>query len=421
TLALLLIPRLPRKQLDRLPAFVTRVPAPLMALPVAALVALALQLVSGVHVDTIGTRFHAVIDGVMVNGIPRALPGLTWPWNAPGADGQPLGLSFELLRLLLPSAFTIAMLAAIETLLSAVVADGMARTRHDPDAELFALGVANVLTPFWGGIPGTGAIARTATNFRFGGRSPVSAMTHALTVLLAIVLLAPALAYLPMTSLAALLLLVAWNMSEVEHFMHTLKVAQKSDVAVLLTCFGLTVVFDMVIAVTAGVLLASVLFMRRMATTTEGHFSRDRLPGPLPPGAVVYDVVGPLFFGAAERAMGAIRAIDAKVQVVIFRMEQLLTVDVTGLVALEGVLEELERHGIKVVLVGLRPPAREMFERAGLAPVEGKLAFCNDMESAFRLLGARLHHYRRTDIGPVRVDVLRRRRRSRSKPADHLE
>jgi SulP family sulfate permease len=168
------------------------------------------------------------------------------------------------------------------------------------------------------------------------------------------------------------------------------------------------------------VLLASVLFMRRMATTTEGRFSHDRLPGPLPEGVVVYDLVGPLFFGAAERAMGAIRAIDSGVRVVIFRMEQLLTVDVTGLVALEGVLEELERHGIKAVLVGVRRPARELFARAGLAPVKGKLAFCDDMESAFRLLGARVRGLRRMDIGPVRVDVLRRRRKPRPRPPDQL-
>jgi SulP family sulfate permease len=190
-----------------------------------------------------------------------------------------------------------------------------------------------------------------------------------------------------MASLAALLLLVAWNMSEAEHFLHTIKVAPKSDVAVLLTCFVLTVVFDMVIAVTAGVLLASMLFMRRMAVTTEGKFVKHGLPGTLPEGVTVYDITGPLFFGAAERAMGAIRAIGEHVKVVIFRLEQVMSVDVTGLVALETVMDEMERHGIKVVLVGVPASAKQMFTKAGLVPVEGKLAFCDTVEDAFSMLG----------------------------------
>jgi SulP family sulfate permease len=421
TLTILLIPRIPAKWV-KLPAWVAKVPAPLVALPVAAVTAAVLaQVWPDFHVDTIGTRFHSVIDGLTVSGIPRVPPLPLLPWSAPGPDGAPLVLDFHLVRTLLPSAFTIAMLAAIESLLSAVVADGMARTRHDPDSELLALGIANVLTPFFGGIPATGAIARTASNYRFGGRTPIAAMTHSVTVLLAIVLLAPALQYLPMSSLAALLLLVAWNMSEIEHFVHTMKVAPKSDVAVLLTCFVLTVVFDMVIAVTAGVLLASMLFMRRMATTTQGKFVEHGLPGTLPEGVTVYDITGPLFFGAAERAMGAIRAIGEHVKVVVFRMEQVLAVDVTGLVALETVLDEMERHGIKVVLVGVPPKALEMFKKAGLAPVEGKLAFCDTIEQAFAMLGARLHRYRRLRVGPVRVHVLNKHKKAVAKSPRQLE
>jgi SulP family sulfate permease len=412
TFAILLVPRIPSRFV-KLPAWVSKVPTPLIALPVGALAALALAHTwPGFHVDTIGTRFHSVLDGVVVNGIPRVPPLPMWPWGAPGHDGAPLPFDLHLIRLLLPSAFTIAMLGAIESLLSAVVADGMARTRHDPDAELFALGLANLVTPFFGGIPATGAIARTASNFRFGGRSPIAAMVHALTVLLAIVVLAPVLQYLPMASLAALLLLVAWNMSEAEHFVHTLKVAPKSDVAVLLTCFGLTVIFDMVIAVTAGVVLASLLFMRRMAATTQGRFVEHGLPTPPPPGVTVYDLTGPLFFGAAERAMGALRAIGEHVKVVVFRMEQVTAVDVTGLVALETVLAELERHGIKVVLVGVAPDARALFTKAGLLPVEGKLAMATTVEEAFAMLGAKLPRYRRVHVGPVRVQVLNRHRRA---------
>ena len=412
TLAILLLPRLPKRWLVRLPRAIRKIPAPLMALPLAALVAWALpHIFAGFSVDTIGTRFHTLIGGRMVDGIPQVPPMPMWPWSAPGPGGQPLLMNLATLRMLLPSAFAIAVLGAIESLLSAVVADGMARTRHDPDAELMALGVGNVLTPFFGGIPATGAIARTATNFRYGGRTPVAAMTHALTILLAILLLAPLIRFLPMASLAALLLLVAWNMSEAEHFLHTLKVAPKSDVAVLLTCYFLTVVFDMVIAVTVGIMLASLLFMRRMAGLSEGRVSHPdhrALPGPLPEGVVIYDLAGPLFFGAAERAMGAMRAIGAEVRVVIFRMEQVPSADVTGLVAMEGVLREMARQGIKAIFVGLHGQARQVFERGGIREKPDELALCDTMVEAFHVMDARLHTYRRQDLGPIRFQVLHR-------------
>jgi SulP family sulfate permease len=412
TLSILLMPRLPKRWLARLPRVMRKIPAPLLALPLAGLAAWILtHLAPGVAIDTIGSRFHAEVGGRVVQGIPRVPPLPLWPWQAPGPGGQSLTLSLATLRLLLPSAFAVAMLGAIESLLSAVVADGMARTRHDPDAELLALGVGNVLTPFFGGIPATGAIARTATNFRFGGRTPIAAMTHALTILLAILLLAPLVRFLPMASLAALLLLVAWNMSEVEHFAHTLKVAPKSDVAVLLTCFALTVVFDMVIAVSVGIVLASLLFMRRMATLTEGRIAEPdhrALPGPMPEGVVIYDLSGPLFFGATERAMGAIRAIGGDVRIVIFRMEQVPTADVTGVVAMEGVLEELARQKVKVILVGLRPLVHRVFEKAGIQPRPDRLALCADMVSAFQAMEAKLHPLRRLEPGSLRFHGLHR-------------
>jgi SulP family sulfate permease len=412
TLAILLLPRLPKRWLVRLPRPLRKIPAPLIALPLAAVAGWALpHLLAGFSVDTIGTRFHTLIGGRMVDGIPQIPPLPMWPWHAPGPGGQPLGMNLGTLRMLLPSAFAVAMLGAIESLLSAVVADGMARTRHDPDAELMALGVGNVLAPFFGGIPATGAIARTATNFRYGGRTPIAAMTHALTILLAILLLAPLIRFLPMASLAALLLLVAWNMSEAEHFLHTLKVAPKSDVAVLLTCYFLTVVFDMVIAVTVGIMLASLLFMRRMAGLSGGqvtHPDHRALPGPLPEGVVIYDLAGPLFFGAAERAMGAMRAIGADVRVIIFRMEQVPSADVTGLVAMEGVLREMARQGIKAIIVGLHGQAREVFARGGIHGKADELAICDTMTDAFRIMKAKLHTYRRLELGPIRFQVLHR-------------
>ena len=412
TLAILLSARLPKRWLVRLPRFLRKIPPPLLALPLAALSAWVLtRWVPGFNVDTIGSRFQTMVNGHLVAGIPQVLPSFVWPWSAPGLDGKAIGLSLGTVRMLLPSAFTVAILGAIESLLSAVVADGMARTRHDPDAELLALGVGNVITPFFGGIPATGAIARTATNFRYGGRTPVAAMAHAVTILLSILLLAPLISYLPMTSLAALLLLVAWNMSEAEHFIHTVRVAPKSDVAVLLTCFFLTVIFDMVIAVTVGIMLASLLFMRRMATVSEGHVSRpDRraLPGPLPEGVVIYDLSGPLFFGAAERALGAMRAIGADVRVIIFRMEQVPSADVTGLVAMEGVLQEMARQNIKAIFVGLHGQALDVFERGGLRDKPGRVVLCATMVDAFRVMNAKMHTYRRLDLGPIRFQVLHR-------------
>src|SRR5205807_8551268 len=170
-------------------------------------------------VATIASRFH---------GVPSARPLPMLPWHAAGPGGARFVLSLATARELLSGAFAVAMLGGIESLLSAVIVDGMAGTKHDPDAELLALGIGNLVTPFFGGIPATGAIARTATNIRSGGRSPVAAIVHALTVLTAVIALAPLINYLPMAGLAALLLLVAWNMSEVKHFAHVIRVAPRS-------------------------------------------------------------------------------------------------------------------------------------------------------------------------------------------------
>ncbi len=356
---LLLMPRLTR-----------RIPAPLIALPAAAIAVLALErLLPGFQVATIGSRFSATVDGLPVPGIPRLLPQFAWPWSAGGPVGTPVPLSFETIRLLMPGAFAVAMLGAIESLLSAVVADGMARTRHDPDAELLALGAANVATPFFGGIPATGAIARTATSIRSGARSPVAAMTHAVVVLAAVVALAPLLGYLPMAALSALLLLVAWNMSEVRHFGHILRVAPRSDVAVLVTCFTLTVAFDMVIGVAVGLTLAAFMFMNRMAQVTkvrlaEGYHPHLRIA--LPAGVVAYQISGPLFFGAAEKAMRALTTIADRSKAVIFVMNEVHAMDATGLVAFESALAQLRRRGCAAVLSRVQPQPLRLLRRAGI-------------------------------------------------------
>jgi SulP family sulfate permease len=381
TLALLvLFPRLTR-----------RVPAPLVALPVAAVAAAVLtHLFPGHPVATIANRFHAVLPGGrVVDGVPPLPPLPILPWHAAGPGGAPFVLTVSTLRELLSAGFAVAMLGGIESLLSAVIADGMAGTRHDPDAELLALGIANVVTPFFGGIPATGAIARTATNIRSGARSPVASIVHALTVLAAVIALAPLIGKLPMGGLAALLLLVAWNMSEAKHFVHVLRVAPRSDVLVLVTCFGLTVLFDMVVAVSVGVVLAALLFMRRMAELTEvklsGHEPAEQ-PAGLPPtlaGRVaLYEIAGPLFFGAAQKAMGSLGRITGRIQVVILRLDNVPVMDATGLVALESAIDSLTKRGCITILSGLRQQPAELLERAGFRHKPWRLMMRADLATA---------------------------------------
>lgn len=358
-----------------LPRWTRRVPAPLVALPFAAVLSLLLsQAVDGFSVATIASRFQTTIGEAVVSGIPQLPPLPLLPWLGNDPAGAPFVLDFSMLRALLSGALAIAMLGAIESLLSAVVADGMARTRHDPDAELLALGVGNLIVPFFGGIPATGAIARTATSVRAGARSPFAAVVHAVTVLAAVLLLAPLLGYLPMASLAALLLLVAWNMSEARHVVHTLRVAPKSDMVVLLTCYGLTVVFDMVVGVSVGMVLAAFLFMRRMAEVTEVRLA-DRayseLAGSLPDGVVVYEISGPLFFGAAQKAMAVLEVVEGNTQCVVLLMTEVHVMDATGLVALESALGELRKNDCLAVLAGVRPQPMALMKRAGLQEKDG--------------------------------------------------
>ncbi len=250
------------------PKLRTPVPPHLPALVLACFLGVALGW-GGIDVDTIGSRFqYALTDGSMAPGIPPYLPFFEWPWNRPGPDGQPLTMSMSLISDLLPAAFTIAMLGAIESLLCAVVLDGMSGKRHSANSELLAQGWGNVVTPFFGGVTATAAIARSATNFKVGAVSPVAAFVHAIVVLLGLLLLPKALAYIPMPAIAALLMVIAWNMSEALKSVKLVKKSPLSDVLVLLTCLSLTVFFDMVIAITTGVLLASLLFMKEIASLT---------------------------------------------------------------------------------------------------------------------------------------------------------
>jgi SulP family sulfate permease len=219
---------------------------------------------------------------------------------------------------------------------------------------------------------------------RSGGRSPIAGAAHAVFVLLAVLLLAPVLSYLPMASLAALLLIVAWNMSEIEHFLEILRQAPRSDVLVLLACSGLTVVFDMVVSVTAGVLLAALLFMRRMAEVSGVRLVGSRHPAldqPLPAGVLLYDVAGPLFFGAAQKAMSALAAVEKlAVRVVILDIEDVPAIDATGLVALQSLVRRLNQAGIKVILVGVEGQPLHALAKAGFRNRKGRLRIFRSFE-----------------------------------------
>ena len=359
------------------------IPAPLIAIAIVSAAAAVLHAMDpAFSVATIGSRFHTIVDGVDVAGIPSMLPSPSLPWGH--------GLSFQLIRDLLPAAFAIAMLGAIESLLSAVIADGMTGTKHDPNAELVGLGIGNVLAPIFGGIAATGALARTATNIRAGARSPFASVTHAAVVLLSILVFSRFVSYVPMASLAALLLLVAWNMSEVHVFLGTIKVAPRSDVFVLLTCYGLTVFFDMVIAVSVGVVLAAVLFMRRMAELTE---SRTQLDGstesgevPMPSMVALYQINGPLFFGAAQNAMAAIELTRGdRFTVMILHLGKVPVIDSTGLVALDNAIGALIRRKKSVVLAGPLPRPRGVFDKARLEEKHRGLRMTDTLEAAILL------------------------------------
>jgi sulfate permease, SulP family len=369
------------------PRVTKSLPAPLVAIVLAALGAAALGRVwPGFHVATIGSRFHTVIGDRVVAGIPQVPPMPMLPWSSARGGG---GMTFAKLRELVSPALAIAMLGAIESLLSAVIADAMTGKKHDPNAELVGLGLGNIVAPFFGGIAATGALARTATNIRAGATSPIAAVIHSLAVLAAVLVAAPLVAYVPMAALAALLLLVAWNMSDVRHFMHTVRVAPKSDVAVLLTCFFLTVVCDMVVAIGVGVVLAALLFMKRMSELTSSRLmstgSEQDESRTLPPGVAVYEIAGPLFFGAAQRAMSLLETVGGGARVVVLALGSVPVIDATGLVALESAIERLRLSKKLVIISGPLPEPRRVFDKANLEVAHEHVFLTDSLDDALQL------------------------------------
>jgi len=345
---LILAPRLP---------VLKRLPAPLVAMVFATLIQ------SLFHFDgvaTIGTAFGA---------IPQGLPSLTWP-----------EVSLARVIELIGPAFAIAMLGAIESLLSAVVADGMAGTRHDSNQELIGQGVANLVVPLFGGFAATGAIARTATNIRNGATGPLAGIVHAVTLVLIILFLAPLASNIPLCALAAILFVVAYNMSELKHFKRMLQRAPRADIAILLVTFTLTVFSDLVIAVNIGVILAMLQFMRRMASSVEvQQVVEEELASELhsngqtslPPGVMVYTIEGPLFFGAAETFERALSQTHTDPELLVICLKRVPFMDITGLQTLEEVIQQLHKRQIVVKLCEANSKVLGKLERTGILRLLG--------------------------------------------------
>lgn len=338
----------------------------------------------GLPAETIGARFGA---------IPAQLPHFSLP-NIP----------LERTRELFPSSFTIAFLAGVESLLSAVVADGMIGGRHRSNCELVAQGAANVASALFGGLPATGALARTATNVRSGARSPVSGMLHAAFLLVFMLVLAPWMSYIPLAALAAVLVIVAWNMAEIESFRH-LMTGPVGDRVVLLLTFALTVVFDLTVAIEVGLVLAAFLFMHRMSevvaigsdvTLLEEDADDFEQPGlvqpsqraQLPPGVEVYQVSGPLFFAVANRLNDVLNQFPRPPRVFILRVRLVPLIDASGVAALKQLLERCRRHGTRVILSGLREQPRMILAQMGVRPDGESVQFAANFADAVALASA---------------------------------
>jgi sulfate permease, SulP family len=327
-------------------------------------------------IATIGTAF---------GGIPIGLPEFTWP-----------ALSMSDVIKLLGPAFTIAMLGAIESLLSAVVADGIANTKHDSNQELIGQGLANIAAPLFGGFAATGAIARTATNARNGGTSPLAGIVHALTLIAVLLLLAPLAAHVPLAALAAILFVVAWNMSDVKHFLHIARRAPQADRAILLITFLLTVFADLVVAVNVGVILAILHFLRRMSETVETQpVSGRELSAELarsgrtelPPGVLVYEIAGPMFFGAVEKFERALLETHSLPKLLILRLERVPFMDITGIQTLEEVVLALRKRGVDVVLCEANERVFGKLEQAGLIAAVGRSTYVPTLAEALARVG----------------------------------
>ncbi|MCG3154559.1 MAG: C4-dicarboxylic acid transporter DauA [bacterium] len=354
------------------PRVTHRIPGSFVAL----LVMTAIVHLFDVPVETIGSRFGEV---------PNNLPAPRMP-----------DISWKMITEVFSPAVTIALLAAIESLLSAVVADGMLGTRHRSNMELIAQGVGNFLSPVFGGIPATGAIARTATNIKNGGRTPVAGLVHALVLLLIMLFFAQYAALIPMPVLAAILIYVAYNMSEWHMFVKLMR-SPRSDVVVLFATFLLTVLIDLTVAIQVGVVLAAFLFLNRMANVTQANLITKELQNDVdeleddpnaisrrqvPPGVEVFEIHGPLFFGAIDQFKDTIRLLEKSPRVLILRIRNVLAVDATALRALEVEVENARKHGNVIILSGVHAQPLHAMRQAGLLEKLGEENVCANIDDA---------------------------------------
>ena len=345
-----------------------RVPGPLVAMVAATI------LQATFHFDGVATI------GSAFGGIPQGLPKFGW-----------IDLSLGEIISLIGPAFTIAMLGAIESLLSAVVADGMADTRHDSNQELIGQGIANIVCPFFGGFAATGAIARTATNIRNGATNPIAGMVHALTLIAILVVLAPLASSIPLAALAAILFVVAWNMSEAHRFIHILMRAPNADRVILLVTFLLTVFVDLVVAVNVGVIIAILHFLRRMSEVVEtrevgaaalaselGALGLTELPA----GVMVYEIDGPMFFGAVDNFERALAQTGTDPQTLIIRLCRVPFVDITGLQTLEEAVADLVKRGVVVILCEANARVLAKMKKTGVVGSDTSAKYCDTLGAA---------------------------------------
>lgn len=349
-----------------LPGFFKKIPPSLIAV----LVGIGMVKGFGMKVNTIGDLYEISSD----------LPAFSVP-----------KFSFGMVQELLPDAFTIAILAAIESLLSCVVADSMVNGRHRSNMELIAQGAGNITSALFGGIPATGAIARTAANVKNGGRTPVAGMVHAVTLLLILVVLMPYAALIPMPAIAAILFMVAYNMSEWRKFLHLLKTSPKSDIIVLVSTFVLTVVFDLVVAIEVGIVLAAMLFMKRMSEETEVEGWKyvdeedDNDPDSIslravPKGTLVYEISGPLFFGAADKILKISLAEADKC--LVLRMRSVNAIDATAMHSLEELYKQCKRKNITLVFSHVNEQPKKVMEKDHFIEEVGAENFCVHIDDA---------------------------------------
>jgi len=356
------------------PKLKTAVPAHLIAIIIASILTYLFN-AYGANVATIGSTFSfTLLDGSIGTGIPSVLPSFEWPWLRLQPDENTLVFSWLVVKDLLSAAFAIAMLGAIESLLCAVVLDGMSGTKHSANSELLGQGIGNIITPFFGGITSTAAIARSAANFKAGAVTPFSAMIHAIVILISLLSLSSVLSYMPMAGMAALLLVVAWHMSESHKIMHLLRKAPANEIIIFLTCFSLTVFVDMVIAIVAGIVLASLLFMKQIAEMTKVHdiTKHKRLIHlPLPDKWKVYKINGPLFFAAADRVFNELSHLSDKQNGVVLYFDAVSILDSGGVAALYKFIDECNHKNILLFLADLQFQPLKTLAKAEFSP-DGK-------------------------------------------------